>query len=111
MHAGLLPAVGSLSLTVQNSNYSLEWIPPFSLNITLIDPDIEGYCVDITSLTSTSVLHSQCGVNGTLFSYPIPSNDGCHDYEFTVTPVNVVGNGTTANLSHFQDHGECCSND
>ena len=109
MHAGLLSAVGSMALTVhQNSNYTLEWVPPFSLDIASIDPDIEGYCVDITSLSTTSVLRSQCGVNGTLFSYPIPSNDGCHDYEFTVTPVNVVGNGTTANVSHFQDQGEWC---
>ena len=96
MCIGLLPAVRSLELTIVNSSYSLEWVPPFSLDIPSVDPDIEGYCVNITSLTSSNTLHSQCEITNVSFSYPIPSDDGCHDYMFTVTPVNILGNGTQA---------------
>ena len=100
---GLLPAVGSLELTILNSSYSLEWIPPFSLDITSVDPDIEGYCVDITLPTSSSTPLSQCGITDTHFSYPIAPDSGCHDYIFTIIPVNVLGNGTSAAVvSHSQ---------
>ena len=42
-----LSAVGSLSITASDSTLSLTWEPPFSLDITNIDPDITGYCVDV----------------------------------------------------------------
>ena len=46
------------------------------------------------SNTSSPAFHSECGINTTDFSYPTPPDSVCHKYIFTVTPVNLVGNGT-----------------
>ena len=98
---GLLVAVGSLTMTVQNSIISLTWRAPFTLNILSENPDIEGYCVDVFNSSSYTLVHSECGINDTLFNYPTPDDSVCHIYMFTVTPVNVVGNGTKNTISYF----------
>ena len=90
-YVGLLDAVGSLMLTTTKSVSTLTWTPPFSLDITGIHPDIAGYCVDVT--TANSSIHSECGITRTEFSYDSITNL-CTVVKFTVTPINVVGNGT-----------------
>ena len=90
---GLLSAVGSLNITASDSTLSLTWEPPFSLDITNVDPDITGYCVDAINSTSSVTLHSECGINTTMFTYPKPSDTDCVVYSFSVTPHNVVGAG------------------
>ena len=99
MQLGHLSAVGSLSVTVQNSIIFLTWTAPFTLDITGVDPDIT-YCVGVVNSTSSSTLHSQCGITETEYEYThsIPLETVCHDYMVTVTPVNVVGNGTPSTL-------------
>ena len=94
---GLLDAVGSLDVNMSgDSTLALNWRAPFTLDITGIQPDIQ-YCVDV--MTTTSSL-TTCTINVTKFSYSLPPNSSCHDYyEFTVTPVNVVGNGTPSSLN------------
>lgn len=99
---GLLSATDSLTLTVQASTISLTWIPPFTLDITFVTPDIEGYCVSvdvITTKSASTLIYSEC-VNVTEFSYPLPPDTGCHTYSFNVTPVNIAGNGTSATVSY-----------
>ena len=98
---GLLSAVGSLSLIVQNSTISLTWKAPFTLDITGVDPDIT-YCVGVVNSTSSSSLHSQCGITETGYEYPIPPDSACHDHMVTVTPVNPAGNGTSSTLTYSQ---------
>ena len=99
-YIGLLSDVVSLELTLlPGSIVSLRWKPPFSLDITVVDPDIEGYCVDVISTTSSSTLHSQCGINRTEFNYSLPVGTVCEDHTYSVTAVNVVGNGTRATIS------------
>ena len=100
-HTGLLSAVDSLSLTVQNSTISLTWTAPFTLDITGVDPDIT-YCVGVVNPTSSSILHSQCGITETEYEYPIPPDSACHDHMVTVTPVNPAGNGTSSTLTYSQ---------
>ena len=100
---GLLSAVGSLTLTVLDTILSLSWTPPFSLDITSVNPDISGYCVDVDAVnfTSSSRVHSECfSDNTTTFEYPKPPADGCYIYNFTVTAMNLVGNGTQDTVSH-----------
>ena len=92
--AGHLSAVGSL-------NISITWEPPFTLDITGEDPDITGYCVDVINSTSSVTLHSQCGITETTFTFPIPTDTNCHAYNFSVTPVNIVGNGTEDTTSYI----------
>ena len=97
---GFLSAVGSLMMTVQNSTISLTWTAPFTLDITGVDPDIT-YCVGVVNSTSSSTLHSECGITETEYEYPIPPDSACHDHMVTahVTPINVVGNGTSSTLT------------
>ncbi len=99
---GLLPAVRSLTATPipLDSIISLTWTPPFSLDITRVDPDITGYCVGVVNSTSSLVIDSQCGITDTQYNYTVSPNDiVCDTYTFTVTPVNIVGNGTSANVT------------
>ncbi len=99
---GLLPAVGSLTATpiLLDSIISLTWTPPFSLDIPRVDPDITGYCVGVVNSTSSLVIHSQCGITDTQYNYTVPPNDTvCDTYTFTVTPVNIVGNGTSSSVT------------
>ncbi len=99
---GLLPAVGSLTATPipLDSIISLTWTPPFSLDIPGDDPDITGYCVGVVNSTSSLVIHSQCGITDTQYNYTVsPRSTSCDTYTFTVTPVNIVGNGTSANVT------------
>ena len=101
--SGLLSAVGSLLLvTVQDSVISLTWTAPFTLNIRGVHPDIT-YCVGVVYPTSSSTLHSQCGITETEYEYPIPPDSACHNLMVTVTPVNVVGNGTSSTLALYQE--------
>ncbi len=96
---GLLPAVGSLTATPipLDSIISLIWTLPFSLDIPGVDPDITGYCVGVVNSTSSFVIHSQCGITDTQYNYRVsPRSTPCDTYTFTVTPVNIVGNGTSA---------------
>ncbi len=99
---GRLPAVDSLTLIAMGSAISLTWTPPFSLDIPNVDPDIAGYCVDVVNSTSSLVIHSKCGITATQYNYNIivsPNDIVCDNYTFTVTPVNAVGNGTSASVT------------
>ena len=42
---------------------------------------------------SDSVVNSTCAITNTRYSYILPPDSVCHIYDFTVTPVNVVGRG------------------
>ncbi len=106
---GLLPALGSLTATLipLDSIISLTWTPPFSLDIPGVDPDIIGYCVGVVNSTSSLVIHSQCGITDTQYNYTVSPNDTvCDTYTFTVTPVNIVGNGESASVTLLSTGGE-----
>ncbi len=99
---GLLPAVGSLTAIPipLDSTISLTWTPPFSLDIPGVDPDITGYCVGVVNSTSSLVIHFQCGITDTQYNYTVlPTSTPCDTYTFTVTPVNIVGHGTSAGVT------------
>ena len=100
---GLLPAVSDLQVTTLNSTtLSLTWVPPFTLDIIGVDPDITGYCVDVINSTSSEILHSECGITETefLYTYALHGKYWCTNFHFTVTPLNVVGNGTPATIGY-----------
>ena len=56
-----------------------------------------GYCVDVYG-SDDSLIFSQCGINETAFNYTLPSDHT--DYTFTVTPVNLVGNGSNSSVPY-----------
>ena len=100
-HLGILSAVGDLSATALDSTISLTWNPPFTLDITGVDPDIT-YRVDVINSTSSQVIHSQGGINVTQYNYTTslsPERRVCNVFKFTITPVNIVGNGSESSIS------------
>ena len=100
--SGHLSAVGSLNITASGSTLSLTWEPPFSLDITNVDPDITGYCVDVINSTSSVTLHSVCGINTTMFTYPLPDGSiHCTVVLFNIVPHNIVGPGKSATKSYI----------
>ena len=90
---GFLSAVGYLNVVVEGFTIFLNWTEPFTLDLSAVRIDVT-YCVDVVSSASSATLHSDCGINVTEFTYPLTRRNGCDAYTFTVTPVNVVGNGT-----------------
>ena len=79
-----------------NGSIILSWDPPFSLNLTNVEPDI-AYCVEVYNITcGRSLVISDCDVLET--SYSSDDLQPGYIYEYTVTPrSNVEGaqNGTS----------------
>ena len=95
--SGLLSAAGSLNITASDSTLSLTWEPPFTLDVTNVDPDITGYCVDVINSTSSVTLQSECGINTTMYTYPLPDGSiHCTVVSFNTVPHNIVGPGESA---------------
>ena len=67
------------------------WSPPFSHNITDVEPDISHYLVTIINMEDH---HSVLTVNTTDTEYLLQSQD-CQlsDYQVEIAAVNVVGVG------------------
>ena len=59
--------------------------------------------MDVVNSTSSSIVLSECEITVTGFNFSIPNGRVCDNYTFTVTPVNVVGNGTNATLGYSQN--------
>ena len=97
---GLLNAVRSLTSTTYSTLISLTWEPPFTLDITDVDPDITGYCVDVINSTSSVTLHSECEITETEFTYLMPPERYCYSTTFSlsITPFNIVGRGEVRSL-------------
>ena len=87
----MLSPVKSLNLILQGSSVLLHWMEPFTLDITDLEIDITGYCVEVVNLTSSAPLYSECGITATQFDYPI--SPVCTSYNFSVQALNVVGSG------------------
>ena len=71
---------------------TLSWVPPFSLDLTNVEPDIV-YCVEVYNITcGRRHLISECDVMETSYT-----NDALHSgyiYEYTVTPRSNVQGAT-----------------
>lgn len=89
---------------LQNSTFFLNWIASESLDIAGVEPDIEGYCVDVEN-SSDLMLHSECDINVTEFVFSQPPRSWCDTIVFIVTPVNIVGNGTKIAVPYYHNPG------
>ena len=97
-YLGKLQSVSNL----ERNGSTLAWEPPFSLDLTGIDPDIV-YCVEIVNITcgSTDLIISDCNVTEPSYTSDNITPHG-YIYEYTVTPrSNVEGarNGTSVTVS------------
>lgn len=94
---GKLSEVMNLELELVNdSTVRITWAPPFTLDITDVDPDIVGYQVNVQVIHHTRehmprvINHGSTTELNYIYSLP---NNGCYIYTFTVTPFNRVGDG------------------
>ena len=74
----------------------LHWDPPFTLDITNVDPDIPGYTISITN-TNTNVT-SERNVTKPELLFQEEGYDPCHVYLFEVSALNPVGVGNTSDV-------------
>ena len=98
---GTPSAVIDLTVTRQNHTISLYWTAPWTLEE---DPDIT-YCVNVVTSTSSDTF---CGINETEFTYPVPPDSECYAALFTVTPVNVVGDGESQTVFYIGTETRKC---
>ena len=85
---------------IQRVSSTLTWVPPPSLDLTDIDPDI-AYCVEVYNITCgmRDLIISDCSVTEPSYTSDVIM-DG-YIYEYTITPrSNVPGarNGTSLTL-------------
>ncbi len=99
---GLLEAVGSLQVRPNGGSARLIWTAPFTLPFPLDAPDIT-YCVDVTNThenipnVTPVLIHSECGIVPITYDFlPTFNISECDSFAFTVTPINLAGNGTSA---------------
>jgi len=99
-----LAAVSYLKIYPQQTSILLTWTPPFSLDITGVDPDL-WYCVEVFNVTAGRTLFTtNCSVYEPEFEFTVPNPSPCDKFEFRVIPVNGAGNGnvTTINGTLFE---------
>ena len=97
--SGLLSAPGVEYTKNEDGSIQFIWSPPFSHNITDVEPDVSHYLVTIINMEDHSVLT----VNTTDTQYLLQSQD-CQlsHYQVEIAAVNVVGVGdkyTSPNLT------------
>ncbi len=89
---GLLEAPGGLnaSMAPNSASIQLVWVPPFSMDITDVQPDITHFSIYITDTDAGDEI--QVNVSGTQYEF---TGDRCRDTtsEFAITAWNVVGEG------------------
>jgi len=103
MFIGLLAAVGSLKANPEQTFVNLTWTPPFSLDITSIDPDF-FYYVEVYNISAGVTLFNDSyrymySVSEPRFNFEIPSPSPCDLFEFRVIPSNGAGNGSMASIN------------
>ena len=101
----LLASVGALTLTNPNKLISyLSWTAPFTLNLQISPPFIL-YCIDAWNtrglpMQYAKLVYSVCNMENTSFSFNSSYLElsSCDTLIFTITPVNLAGNGTSASI-------------
>ena len=94
---GLLDAVGNISVKNNSDSIHISWSPPFSLDVTGVDPDI-WYTVLISNVTDennpVNVSCTNChNVTQPHYSFTTENSSPSHKYSFTVIPLNGAGQG------------------
>ena len=89
---GLLDAPQDLRIEALGENtVILRWSPPFTLDVTDVDPDIFEYRVYILNSNTSNQEMKSIAPNVT--EYQFVMNDECGVYEFSVSALNEVGEG------------------
>ena len=77
-----------------NETLCLSWTPPFTLDLTDVDPDLH-YMIEITSTVAAEDRFTiSCDDCSTGYKFTANSSSPCDSFTFVVVPVNAAGNGT-----------------
>ena len=98
LNSGLLAPADNLQVNRMSS--TLSWDPPFSLDLTAIEPDI-AYCVDIYNITCgrKDLIISDCNVTEPSYTSDDIAPHG-YIYEYIVTPRSNVEGARNGTASH-----------
>ena len=92
--AGLLAAVGDPQVNLVKGTLCLSWTPPFTLDITNMDPDLY-YIIEITSTADAENPSTiSCNNCSSEYKFTVNNSSPCESFTFIVIPVNGAGNGT-----------------
>ena len=97
--AGALGRCPNLQITpFGNYHQHLIWDAPSTLNITAVEPDISSYivCSNISTECTTINVTEAGGDSSDLHQYTFPNLRAY--INFTVTAMNIVGNGESTNV-------------
>ena len=101
MYTGPLEPPGNVHIIPINSSLlQLWWNEPFSLDLTDHDPDISGYCIDVTNINTGAKIKLNITSERPYNFSGIPG-DGekpypCHRYKFSISARNVAGLGKSS---------------
>ncbi|CAI7991644.1 hypothetical protein GBAR_LOCUS792 [Geodia barretti] len=105
---GILLAVSNnMEVTYGATSVIISWTPPFSLDVTDVDPDI-WYSVLIYNVTDennpTALLCTDCiNITETNCTFTPDYLSPCHVYLFSVIPFNGAGQGESSHKCHCQE--------
>ena len=105
---GILSAVSDLIINDLKEEYVfINWTAPYTLILSGPPPYIK-YCVDAWSIEGfiseySRHIYSFCDIENPFLNISlIRTESRCNHYLFKVTPVNVVGNGTSSYARNYE---------
>ena len=102
--AGLLAPVADLTATSNATSTTISWSPPFTLDVTGVNPDI-WYSVLIHKFTTATPCTDCINITETHYTftpaYPSPCHEYTHRYIFTVIPLNGAGQGRSRGILKY----------
>ena len=100
-----------VTVTASQSDISVSWRAPWSLDVTGVDPDI-WYSVLIQNVTDennpTPISCTDCtNITETVYTFTPDHLSPCHVYNFSVTPFNGAGQGESShNVAGYTYEGK-----
>jgi len=91
--------VRSLKAYSRQTFILLTWTPPFSLDLTGINPDVFFFVEVYNISTGGTVLIKSYNVSESEFNFILLSPSPCDKFEFRVIPANGAGNGSVASVN------------
>ena len=98
---GVLTPPKNISLKLTPQTLQLTWEPPYSLDITNVEPDILNYIVHILVYTTSSDSATETSMTvsayNTQYTVVREHPQSCKVMEFTVSAVNAAGESNVSN--------------
>ena len=79
---------------ISDDAINVTWDVPFSLDIN----ETITYCVRLLNTEDSLDEYIACNVFSTFISIPYMMHSFCEEYNVTVTPHNIVGNGSSSTV-------------